>query len=90
MLESPVPARLINGTADPVSGGHLADHYAAQVPNADVVRLEGIGHYPHVESPDAVLQAFLGFHEQRGALRDEDPESRDSESESPSELIRIG
>ena len=90
VLESPVPARLINGTADPVSGGHLADHYAAQVPNADVVRLEGIGHYPHVESPDAVLQAFLAFHEQRGALRDEGPESRNPEPESPSELIRIG
>lgn len=54
--------RLINGPADPVSGRHAAEYYREQVPNADVVILpDGIGHYPQVEAPDAVLEHFLSF-----------------------------
>lgn len=56
-----VPLRLIDGADDPVSGRHLADHYRAQVPRADVVLLDGVGHYPQVEAPDAVLRAFFAF-----------------------------
>jgi pimeloyl-ACP methyl ester carboxylesterase len=57
-----VPMRLINGSTDPVSGEHLAACYEALVPDPDVVRLPGIGHYPQVEAPEAVLEAFLAFH----------------------------
>jgi pimeloyl-ACP methyl ester carboxylesterase len=56
-----IPTRLINGTADPISGRHLADHYAKVIPNPDIVLLEGIGHYPQVEAPAKVLQAFMAF-----------------------------
>lgn len=66
VVNCPVPVRLINGTADPVSGGHLADHYASQVAKADVVRLEGIGHYPQVEAPEQVAKAFFEFHDRLG------------------------
>lgn len=58
---SAVPLRLIDGAEDPVSGRHLAEHYRTHVPNADVVLLDGIGHYPQVEAPDAVLRAFFAF-----------------------------
>lgn len=57
-----VPMRLINGSADPVSGAHLAEHYRGLIPSPDIVALPGIGHYPQVEAPDAVLQAFYEFH----------------------------
>ncbi|MCB9600977.1 MAG: alpha/beta hydrolase [Sandaracinus sp.] len=63
LFEGDVPLRLINGTADPVSGGHVADEWIARRPDADVVRLEGIGHYPQLEAPERVLEAFLAFHD---------------------------
>lgn len=58
---STLPMRLINGSADPVSGAHMVARYRELVPNADVVPLEGIGHYPQIEAPDAVLAAALAF-----------------------------
>ncbi|MCU0681523.1 MAG: alpha/beta hydrolase [Polyangiaceae bacterium] len=57
----PCPVRLIDGPEDPISGAHLAAHYRARVPHADVVLLPGIGHYPQTEAPDEVRRAFLEF-----------------------------
>lgn len=56
-----VPLRLINGPVDPVSGAHMAARYRELVPNPDIVSLPGIGHYPQVEAPQAVLDALLEF-----------------------------
>lgn len=56
-----VPRRLIIGAADPVSGAHVAARYRELVPHPDVVILEDIGHYPQLEDPVAVRQAFLAF-----------------------------
>jgi pimeloyl-ACP methyl ester carboxylesterase len=56
-----VPLRFINGTQDPVSGAHMAARYRALVPNPDVVLLEGIGHYPQLEAPERVRQAYFDF-----------------------------
>jgi pimeloyl-ACP methyl ester carboxylesterase len=58
---TPLPLRLIDGAADPVSGAHLAQRYRELVPRADVVELPRIGHYPQVEAAAAVLQAYLAF-----------------------------
>ena len=57
-----VPMRLINGPEDPVSGAHMVARYRELVPAPDVVSLPGIGHYPQVEAPRQVLEAFLEFH----------------------------
>lgn len=59
LQNSPVPLRVIDGVDDPVSGGHMVDRYQQLVANPDTVRLPGIGHYPQVEAPAAVLEAFL-------------------------------
>lgn len=56
-----VPLRLINGPDDPVSGKHMAERYRELVPEADIVLLEGIGHYPQTEAPQQVLNAYLEF-----------------------------
>lgn len=61
LLNSDIPMRLIDGADDPVSGRHLAEHYQANVPNADVVLLEGVGHYPQVEASDKVWDAIESF-----------------------------
>jgi pimeloyl-ACP methyl ester carboxylesterase len=56
-----VPLRMVNGAADPVSGAHMAARYRELVPHPDIVSLEGIGHYPMVEAPQAVLEALISF-----------------------------
>lgn len=56
-----VPLKLIDGADDPVSGRHMATRYRELVPSADVTLLEGVGHYPQVEAPQAVLEAYLRF-----------------------------
>jgi pimeloyl-ACP methyl ester carboxylesterase len=61
LQQTKVPMRLIDGPADPVSGAHMAARYRELVPNADVVLLDGIGHYPQIEDPPGVLAAFLEF-----------------------------
>ncbi|MEQ8934471.1 MAG: alpha/beta hydrolase [Amphiplicatus sp.] len=63
-----IPLRLINGGADPVSGAHLYFYYLEQIPDADAVLFENIGHYPHTEAPDAVASAFLDFHKAQGTV----------------------
>jgi pimeloyl-ACP methyl ester carboxylesterase len=44
-----------------VSGAHLADRYRELVPDPDVVLLEGVGHYPQLEDPGRVLDAYFAF-----------------------------
>jgi pimeloyl-ACP methyl ester carboxylesterase len=56
-----VPLKLINGSADPVSGAHLVARYRELVPQQDITELAGIGHYPSIEAPAAVLAAFIDF-----------------------------
>jgi pimeloyl-ACP methyl ester carboxylesterase len=54
-----LPVRLVVGALDPISGRHMAERYRELVRDPDVVLLERLGHYPHVEDPEAVLTAFL-------------------------------
>ena len=56
-----IPLRVIDGPDDPVSGRHMVERYRELVPNPDTVLLEGIGHYPQVESPQGVLDGYLPF-----------------------------
>jgi pimeloyl-ACP methyl ester carboxylesterase len=58
-----VPLRVIDGPDDPVSGAHMVARYRELVPAPDTVLLPGIGHYPQVEDPQGVLDAFFAFHE---------------------------
>jgi pimeloyl-ACP methyl ester carboxylesterase len=61
LVESSVPRRLICGAADPVSGRHLAERYRELVPDADVVVLEDVGHYPQLEAHDRVVDEYEAF-----------------------------
>jgi len=56
-----VPLRLIVGMADPIAGAAMAHRYRQLVPLADVVELAGVGHYPQVEVPLRVLEAYAAF-----------------------------
>jgi len=58
-----MPFRFINGLADPVSGEHLVKRFRELIPDqTDIIELSGIGHFPHLECPERVLDAFLEFH----------------------------
>ncbi|WP_211061936.1 alpha/beta fold hydrolase [Aquimarina sp. MMG015] len=56
-----MPKRLIDGAVDPISGKHMAEFYKEIVPNADVVLLDAIGHYPQTEAPNEVLHHYEEF-----------------------------
>ena len=53
----PSPLAVVWGTADPIAVPAMADRLAAARPDARVVRLDGVGHYPMVEAPDRFLEA---------------------------------
>ena len=44
-----------------VSGAHVLEAYKGLVATPDTVSLPGIGHYPQVEAPEAVLAAWQGL-----------------------------
>jgi pimeloyl-ACP methyl ester carboxylesterase len=59
-----VPFRFINGLADKVSGRHLVARFREVCPRLDdIVELENVGHYPHFEVPDKVLEKYFEFRE---------------------------
>jgi pimeloyl-ACP methyl ester carboxylesterase len=60
-----VPLRLVIGTADPIAGTETARCFRALVADADVVELTGVGHYPQIEAPGVVVDAYREF---RGRL----------------------
>jgi pimeloyl-ACP methyl ester carboxylesterase len=56
-----LPMRLIDGTADPISGAHMVERYKYLIDQPDVIELENVGHYPQVEAPQQVISAALDF-----------------------------
>lgn len=60
------PFRLINGLEDKVSGKHLVERFREVVPHQrDIVELENIGHFPHYEVPEIILEKILEFHQKQ-------------------------
>jgi pimeloyl-ACP methyl ester carboxylesterase len=56
------PFRMINGSADKVSGAHLVERFREVVPHQkDIIELEKIGHFPQLEAPEIVLDNFFEF-----------------------------
>lgn len=64
MQQTSVPMRVIDGAVDPISGAHMVARYRELIPHPDTVMLERIGHYPQVEAPVEVLEAYLAFRAQ--------------------------
>ena len=55
------PMRLISGSADPVSGAAMVRRYRELIPQANVVMLRNVGHYPHFEQPWDVYSEYRAF-----------------------------
>ena len=58
VLTHPSPLTVVWGTADPIAVPAMADRLAAARPDATVVRLDGVGHYPMSEAPERFLAAL--------------------------------
>jgi pimeloyl-ACP methyl ester carboxylesterase len=54
--ETVVPLRFVWGMADPRSGAHVADRIRERVPDATLVELPDVGHYPQLEVPARVAE----------------------------------
>lgn len=61
MQATALPMRVIDGAFDPISGAHMVARYRELIADADTVLLDGIGHYPQLEAPAAVLEHYLQF-----------------------------
>ena len=59
MERSTVPTAFIWGPADPVSGAHVLTEIRERMPQAAVFELDGVGHWPMLEDPDAVTSALV-------------------------------
>ena len=53
--------RLINGAADPNSGWHMAQAFKRLKPDAPVIKLETIGHWPQIEAAQVVAGVIRGL-----------------------------
>lgn len=54
-----LPLSFVWGMLDPVSGAHMAERIAARLPDAEVVELLDVGHWPQLEAPDRVAAHLL-------------------------------
>ena len=60
VVHHPSPLTLVWGTDDPIAVPAMVDRLATARPDARVVRLDGVGHYPMVEAPDRFVAAVAG------------------------------
>lgn len=67
MMDGNIPLCFINGIDDPVAGKEMVARYREVVSQPYVVELIGVGHYPHVELPSKVFDAYLVFRERVSA-----------------------
>jgi len=68
LREARMPLALVNGSADPVSGAHMVARFREVLGSRHFIReLPGIGHYPQLEAPAAVLTACQEFWQQIAA-----------------------
>ena len=63
--QHPSPVGLVWGDQDPVAVFAMADRFLKQRPDAALVTLAGVGHYPMVESPQRFADAVLDLLDNR-------------------------
>jgi pimeloyl-ACP methyl ester carboxylesterase len=55
-----VPLSFVWGMLDPVSGAHMAERIGERLPDAPLLALDDVGHWPQLEAPNRVAAALLG------------------------------
>jgi pimeloyl-ACP methyl ester carboxylesterase len=54
-----VPLSFVWGMLDPVSGAHMAERIRERLPDAPLVALDDVAHWPPLEAPERVAEALL-------------------------------
>ena len=60
-----IPTLVLWGAADRVAGPDYGRALAAAIPGAQFETIEGAGHFPHLEQPDALARRIANFVERR-------------------------
>jgi pimeloyl-ACP methyl ester carboxylesterase len=55
-----VPLAFVWGMLDPISGAHMAERIRERVPDAPLLALDDVSHWPQLEAPERVAAALLG------------------------------
>jgi pimeloyl-ACP methyl ester carboxylesterase len=58
--QTDVPLSFVWGMLDPVSGAHMAQRIAQQLPDAPLLAMADVAHWPQLEAPERVVQALFG------------------------------
>lgn len=61
LIEAPQPIQLIFGEDDDLSGLAVVEEFRSKVGSPYIDTLEGIGHYPQLESPQKVIDRYFAF-----------------------------
>ena len=56
---SDLPTHILWGAEDPITGGDVARVHHAEIPRSTLTLLDGVGHYPMLESPGRWADALL-------------------------------
>jgi pimeloyl-ACP methyl ester carboxylesterase len=59
MHSTDVPLSFVWGMLDPISGAHMAERIRERLPDAPLLALEDVSHWPQLEAPERVTQALL-------------------------------
>ena len=54
-----IPTHVLWGAEDPITGGDVARVHHREIPNSTLTLLDGVGHYPMLESPDRWADALM-------------------------------
>jgi len=57
--QTDLPLAFVWGMLDPVSGAHMAERIRERLPDAPLLALADVAHWPQLEAPDRVLDALL-------------------------------
>lgn len=63
LQETTIPMCMINGIDDPISGAHACNAIEQKLPNIEITRLQGVGHFPLIEAPDSCVKGVIDFHD---------------------------
>jgi pimeloyl-ACP methyl ester carboxylesterase len=58
--QTDVPLAFVWGMLDPVSGAHMAERIGERLPDAQLLALDDVAHWPQLEAPGRVLDVLLG------------------------------
>ena len=58
MENASLPLQFVWGLQDPVAGAHIAERIRERVPEARLIELPDVGHWPSLEAPQRVLAAI--------------------------------